>query len=559
MFIKLKKISKRYYDKVLIKDLDILISGDRKIGLIGDNGSGKTTLLKIIASIETPNQGTIEVSPPDTRFAYIMSDHDLLESYDHPYEFMLPEDLVELYEKIFVEQTQDQDVYAAFDELNGYSVLNEVEKHLNKFDIKITDLTQSFEHLSSGERLKMQFAKISANPYDALLLDEPTATLDRNGKKFLYDFLKQWHQFCIIASHDRKILNQFCKQILVMENTEVKSYSGNYDFYIKTSTEDRNRVEEENTSFKRQIYSLSAESENIAEDINERVRKPRDNDKLTFNYKVLRKSSKGMRKVEVLNNRIGRIKSNIVELPERNMEETNLRVVLEAPKSKTIITAKDLKIEIEGKVILENANFTIGNKDRILLEGINGTGKSSLIKAIYHGTNVVGGEIIKSDDLEIGYFEQTLNQGILFIEAEDYVIGGRDWIKEDRRINELADYFNFSKSLFSKPLKDLSEGEKAKLKIIKVLSYNPNFLIFDEPTNFLDLHSLEKMQAVINKTNIPMIIVSHDDEFNETLNINKLWRIDSGILKQTDFVREEKPIETEPEEELMQDEDQENA
>ena len=350
MFVKFKKTTKRYFDKVIFRDLDMLLSADRKIGIIGDNGSGKTTILKLISGIDIPNAGTIEISPPSTTFAYIMSDHDLISTYDSPYEFLLPEGIAELYGKIFIEGSVDPEVYQEFDDLSGYDVLNRLEKELKIFGIQIEDLTKTFDHLSSGERLKMQFAKFSSTPYDAILFDEPTATLDKEGKEFLYGFLETWHKFCLIASHDRKILNKFCKQIILVEKGTITSYTGNYDDYVRFSTEEANRIDDDNKIVTRKINSLAEESDNIFDVVNTKVHVLKDNDKMSFHYKIARKNSKGLRKVDVINKKVLRLRDEIVEVEDKPMSE-KLYLDLRPPKSKEIIKAQNLKLQDRKSVV----------------------------------------------------------------------------------------------------------------------------------------------------------------------------------------------------------------
>lgn len=527
MFIKFNKVNKRFYDKVIFKDLELIISADRKIGLLGDNGSGKSTMLKLIAGIDIPNFGTIEVSPKDTAFAFIMSDQDLLSSYDYPYEFLLTDELSALYEAMFVTNLADDDTYQRFDELNGYLFLNDLDIELKKFNVPIEDISQKFETLSSGERLKMQFAKISSHQYDGLLLDEPTATLDKEGKEFLYDFLNKWHKFCIIASHDRKLINTFAKQVLVLQNSQVKTYSGNYDFYVQSEVQEENRIKEDNVHTERKIEALNEETERLIEDVDNKVRKPRDNDKMTYDYKTRRKNIKGMRKVQVLNNKKQKLKFKMFDEEVDEVERTSelLNLDFKPLKSKILIEGIDIEIQIEDKLILTGGNFTIRSKDRIIIEGKNGTGKSSLIKAIYNNANLTKGEIKKNEKIDFGYYEQTLHSGISFLKSEDYILGGREWIKGENRINALADFFEFPKTLLYKSLDYLSEGERAKLKFMKIFSYEPNFLLIDEPTNFLDLRTLTKIQEILDETSLPLIIVSHDDEFNASLKLTQKWKI----------------------------------
>jgi len=481
MRIVFNDLYKDYGGKVIFENLSGSIEEGNVIGLIGINGVGKTTLLKILAGLESKESGMIKASPERLKIGYL----------DQHYKF---NSQVTVYDEI----------YNFIVKGGGESYEVQVEKVLMKVGLGKKFWSVEAHSLSGGEKTKLLLCKLLLENYDVLLLDEPTNHLDELSMKWLEGFIKDENKTMVIISHDRYFLDKVTNIIWEMTSSEIKAYSGNYsDYKCQKEVELKNTLKEYDKQ-QREIRQLKVI-------INERKQWFDKAHKAAGVNDFLR--AKAKKHVSIM-----RAKEKALERLESNK--------IEAPKSQTIAgfdlinkeaginKLPQYLIEVNGisksygeKKILENASFTIRRDEKIALVGNNGTGKSTLIKMILGLEKIDRGEIYVSPSLKIGYFSQELED--LYEDnsiIEEVLIGGRT--KDEARL--LLACLLFKGEEVFKKIKYLSMGEKCRVAFAKLILSGANLLILDEPTNYLDVFSREKIEEVLQSYKGSVLVVSHD-------------------------------------------------
>lgn len=460
---KLDKIKKYYGDRLIldIKDFEIL-DGDR-IGIVGQNGAGKTTMLKVLMGNIEPDEGQIF----------------LTESYSY---------------------ISQMEYYC------GECEENKVKK-LFKAPEKYEDF------LSGGEKIKLKISKALSENKKLIIADEPTSNLDSKSIKVLEDMLKGYKGALLLVSHDREFLDSLCNTIIEIEAGSIKVYKGNYSKYLELKSEERKREEFEYNQYlneKKRLENAVIGKQELRDSI-KRTPKRMGNSEARLHKMGGQKAKKN------LDNNIKALKSRIdhleIKKKPQNISETkvNIQGGMEII-SKNIVEVKNLNLFAGNKLLIENAAFKIKRGRKVGIIGDNGSGKTTLLKEIIGKEN----ENIKvANKVTIGYFDQ--NQSILQRGKSilENVMESSSYDQGFVRIN--LDNFGFKGDIVYKIVGSLSGGELVKVALCKILLSDNNILILDEPTNYLDINSMEALEKALLNTEKTVIIVCHDRKFIENI------------------------------------------
>ncbi|WP_394870116.1 ABC-F type ribosomal protection protein CplR [Clostridioides difficile] len=459
LLVKVENLKKYYADK-LILDIDKLeILENDKIGLVGSNGQGKTTLLKAIL-------GEIEI---DEGYTYLTGSYSYI--------------------------SQSENNIGTCSHSKEKSLLNAPDK----FE----------EYLSGGEKVKLKIADALSNKKNIIIADEPTSNLDKKSIGVLEDMFKRHEGALLLISHDRRFLDELCTTILELEDGKLKAYKGNYTDYLMQKDEEVKRADFEYQEYvkeKKRLEKALLYKKALSDGI-------RKTPKRMGNSEARLHKMGGQTNKKKLDSNVKAIKSRIDKLEVKNKPKVSKEMNIKIQDgmeiiSKNLIEVKDMTLKLENKLLLDNVSFKIKRGKKIALLGDNGCGKSTLIKEILADKN---DDIKINDKVKVGYFDQ--NQSLLDEEKS---------VLYNTKVNSSFDesFIRINLSLFGfkgddvyKKVKVLSGGEKVKIALCKIILEDNNFLVFDEPTNYLDIKSMEALEKALINTDKTMLIVSHDRVF----------------------------------------------
>ncbi|MDN9636410.1 ATP-binding cassette domain-containing protein [Clostridioides difficile] len=459
LLVKVENLKKYYADK-LILDIDKLeILENDKIGLVGSNGQGKTTLLKAIL-------GEIEI---DEGYTYLTGSYSYI--------------------------SQSENNIRTCSHSKEKSLLNAPDK----FE----------EYLSGGEKVKLKIADALSNKKNIIIADEPTSNLDKKSIGVLEDMFKRHEGALLLISHDRRFLDELCTTILELEDGKLKAYKGNYTDYLMQKDEEVKRADFEYQEYvkeKKRLEKALLYKKALSDGI-------RKTPKRMGNSEARLHKMGGQTNKKKLDSNVKAIKSRIDKLEVKNKPKVSKEMNIKIQDgmeiiSKNLIEVKDMTLKLENKLLLDNVSFKIKRGKKIALLGDNGCGKSTLIKEILADKN---DDIKINDKVKVGYFDQ--NQSLLDEEKS---------VLYNTKVNSSFDesFIRINLSLFGfkgddvyKKVKVLSGGEKVKIALCKIILEDNNFLVFDEPTNYLDIKSMEALEKALINTDKTMLIVSHDRVF----------------------------------------------
>ncbi|HGL4010200.1 TPA: ABC-F type ribosomal protection protein CplR [Clostridioides difficile] len=459
LLVKVENLKKYYADK-LILDIDKLeILENDKIGLVGSNGQGKTTLLKAIL-------GEIEI---DEGYTY------LTESYS------------------YISQSE-----------------NNIETCSHSKEKSLLNAPDKFEeYLSGGEKVKLKIADALSNKKNIIIADEPTSNLDKKSIGLLEDMFKRHEGALLLISHDRRFLDELCTTILELEDGKLKAYKGNYTDYLMQKDEEVKRADFEYQEYvkeKKRLEKALLYKKALSDGI-------RKTPKRMGNSEARLHKMGGQTNKKKLDSNVKAIKSRIDKLEVKNKPKVSKEMNIKIQDgmeiiSENLVEVKDMTLKLENKLLLDNVSFKIKRCKKIALLGDNGCGKSTLIKEILADKN---DNIKINNKVKVGYFDQ--NQSLLDEEKS---------VLYNTKVNSSFDesFIRINLSLFGfkgddvyKKVKVLSGGEKVKIALCKIILEDNNFLVFDEPTNYLDIKSMEALEKSLINTDKTMLIVSHDRVF----------------------------------------------
>ncbi len=500
--ISLNKINKSYGFNNVLNNLSFDVKTNERVALIGSNGCGKTTTLKIIMGIESYDSGNISIRK-ESKIGYLTQMPPKEDDNVSAKSVYLRgvQELIDLENKIsdFVENmsSNEKDI-KLLDKLQeefrisgGYSLKEKIEKIRNGFKITNELLDREYNKLSGGEKTLINLASIILSNPDILLLDEPTNHLDIDTLEWFEEYLSSYNGTVVIISHDRYFLDRTVNKIIEIENGNANIYHGNYSYYLKES-EKRLMVEFQN--YKNQQKEIKALKEAIER------------------YKVWgAKSDNPMffRRAKAIETRLE--KMEVIEKP-KTKSELRINLNVEDRTSNRVMVISNLDLKIGNKELLRNSHMEVYYKERVCLMGKNGAGKTTLIKNILNNTH---DNIKLGTNIKMGYIPQEIrfdNEDLTIYEHMRKIFVG-----SESELRSKLNQFYFTADNIDKKVKNLSGGEKVRLKLLELILKNANFLILDEPTNHIDIDTREILEESLLAYDGTILFISHDRYF-----INKI-------------------------------------
>ncbi|MEG2936419.1 MAG: ABC-F family ATP-binding cassette domain-containing protein, partial [Clostridium sp.] len=406
---------------------------------------------------------------------------------------------------------------------DSHAYISQCEDYVGTiYDSKIRSVLKAPEeyddYLSGGEKVKFRITEALSENKKLIIADEPTSNLDRGTIKVLEDMFKAHRGAMLLVSHDREFLDALCNGIVEIEDGKLKFYKGNYSKYVELKAEEKERQRREYDGYTAEKHRLE-EAIFVKQGLRDGIRKaPR-----RFGNSEARLCKMGDQKAKQnLDGNIKALKSRIdhLETKEKPKNEGRINIRVSEGKeivSKNVIEVKELSIKAGSRTLLDGVSLKVKRGKKTALLGENGIGKTTLLKSILQGDKIQQGNIEISGDIRVnnkvvvGYFDQS--QDILKEDKSilENIMEESAYDQSFIRIN--LDGFGFKGDTVHKKVVALSGGERVKVALCKILLGDNNVLVLDEPTNYLDIKSMEALETALNTTDKTVLIVSHDRKF----------------------------------------------
>jgi|AntRauTorckE5430_2_1112549.scaffolds.fasta_scaffold00534_8 ATP-binding cassette subfamily F protein uup len=498
-YLSLENISKSYGEKILFDNISLSINKGQKVAFVARNGSGKSTLLRIVAGMERPEgeQGKVLVSK-EVRVRFLDQDphfednttviEAILDNAENP---MVQ--AVNNYEIALLEPENEEKMKKAIEQMERYNAWD-FESRIKEilFKLKVDDLSQELGTMSGGQQKRVALAKLIIDEPEFIILDEPTNHLDLEMVEWLESYLSGQNLTLFMVTHDRYFLDRVCNTIIELDKGEIFKYKGNYtDFLEQKAT--RQEVE---------IRTVDKAKRMMSDELEWVRRMPKA------------RTTKSKSRLDAFDDLKEKASKKVVDKSfQFNIKQTRL--------GKTILELYNVNKAYDDKVLIKNFSYKFQKGERIGIVGSNGSGKSTFLKLITDEILPDSGKIKTGITVQFGHYKQ---DGLVFKEGQLVL----DIIQDIALYIELGDGSKMyaeqflERFLFPKPqhrmlVSKLSGGERRRLYLLTVLLKNPNVLILDEPTNDLDILTLNVLEQFLLEFEGCLIIVSHDRYFLDKL------------------------------------------
>lgn len=524
LLVQLAKVSKDYAGNPIFDEVDLEILEGERIGLVGENGGGKSTLFKLITGDESPTEGTVtrrrnltlgyltqeadpvqgektvfeavaEVSP---EVATLSARLHALEARMSEPRFAEDADYMEEVLRSYGE-TQER-----FDGLGGYALEHQVEDVLNGLGFGADRYSQKVASLSGGEKKLVNLARILLKKPDLLLLDEPDNHLDLEAKAWLEGFINGYPGTVIIISHDRYLLDRVVKKIYELEDGKISVYAGAYSYYVKER--------ERRLLARHELYTLQRDEIKRLEVVLRNLKS------------WARQNPKFAPRADSMEKRVERARREATERPVLSRERIKLNFD-SARSGVKVLELKGVGKGLGGRTLFTPFDLTVLYGERVGIVGPNGSGKTTLLRIISGSVPPDTGTVKVGASVVLGYYTQEHESLPLTLTPMDFVRGLKP-VTEQQAINILRRLL-FSYRDMHNSIGSLSGGEKSRLQIARLMLTDANFLVLDEPTNNLDIASIEVLEAALLDFEGTILTVSHDRYFLDKI-LDRTLAIDAG-------------------------------
>ena len=495
-YLTVENISKSYGELTLFENLSFSVHKDQKIAFVAKNGTGKTSILNILSGDDTPDSGsvvyrkniTVAFLSQDPKFDKSLTIENAILASDNP---IL--NIISNYEKALLNPEDTEAYQLAFDAMEHHQAWDfETTYKQILFKLKLENLSQKIATLSGGQKKRLALANALINKPDLLVLDEPTNHLDLEMIEWLEGFFAKENLTLFMVTHDRYFLERVCNEIIELDNGQLYSYKGNYTYYLEKK-EERKEREDVEAGKTQQLYKKELEWMRRQPKARTTKSKSRIDDFFEIKHKAHQR---------------------------RSMHELQLELNMERLGSK-ILEFHNVGKAFKDKVILSHFDYTFKKGERVGIIGKNGTGKTTFLNILTQLAKPDSGKVVKGDTVKFGYYTQS---GIS-IKPEQKVIdvvrefGDYIPLNKGRQISaqQLLERFLFSRKKQYDYVEKLSGGERKRLYLCTILIQNPNFLILDEPTNDLDIVTLNVLESFLLDFPGCIIVVSHDRYFMDKI------------------------------------------
>lgn len=497
--IKIENLSHSIGTKTLFNTINFSIMNEEKVGLIGRNGNGKSTFLKILASALDPDKGTL-TKPSDYQVGYLNQEPDLNETQtvlQTVFEGNTPiMNAVRKYEELLIKLSEQPDnekiqkqftkAQQAMDTTDAWNADASAKRILSILGIQ--NMNQIIGSMSGGQQKRVALAQVLIQTPDLLILDEPTNHLDFEMIRWLENYLTNYKGALLMVTHDRYFLDRVVDKIVELEHGALKEYSGSYQQYVVEKAE-REELEASARHKNQQLFKQEL---------------------AWMREGVRARGTKQKARIERFENLKGKVSQSNAAFG-LNIDLASQRL------GKQVFKIKNASYSIKDKVLLDDFDYIVQRHDRIGITGANGSGKSTLLNILTGKIELDSGDLVVGETVKIGYYQQDN----MDIPGDKRVINYLQEVAEEvakvdgshANVSQLLEQFMFPRTQHGAFIRSLSGGEKRRLYLVRLLMERPNVLLLDEPSNNLDIDTLNVLEEYIENFPGAVIVVSHDRYF----------------------------------------------
>ncbi|HVV69525.1 MAG TPA: ABC-F family ATP-binding cassette domain-containing protein [Gammaproteobacteria bacterium] len=493
----IRDLSLNFGQRILFKDVDLMLLPNQRYGVVGPNGAGKSTFLRLLAGEETPNEGTVD-KPKTMTVGILKQDHFL---YEHD---RVVDVVIKGNTELWAAQVEKEHLLHKphLTEEDGYRLgtLEEIILHHEGYDAEAVaqrllvglGISEKYHFgplnaLSGGYKLRVLLAQVLFQKPDIMLLDEPTNHLDIVSIDWLEDFLiQEFKGLLVFVSHDREFLNNLSTHILDVDYKTITEYPGNYDYFLKAKEETLRLLQQELQHKEKQIAHLQSFVDRF------------------------RASANRSRQAQSRLKMIERIE--LPDIKDSEIMKPFFRLQPEKPSGKTVLKVEHIGKQFDERVLLKDIAFSLQRGDKCAVIGANGIGKSTLLKILLQEVKADHGHYEWSETVKVGYFAQDYRVQL----PKEVTVW--EWLENrvnapSQEIRNVLGQVLFRGQDVEKKIAVLSGGESARLVLASLILQKNNVLVLDEPTNHLDMESIEALMEALHKFPGAVLFVSHNRYF----------------------------------------------
>ncbi|GAA2797135.1 ABC-F family ATP-binding cassette domain-containing protein [Kitasatospora paracochleata] len=535
-----KDLSAAHGDRTLFSDLDLVVAPGEVIGLVGVNGAGKSTLLRLLAGLDTPEDGTLRLSPATATVGHLPQEPERRPG-ESVRDFLARRTGVAAAQAALDEATEGlvegrpgaDDAYAAsldrWLELGGADLEERAEEVADSLGLKVS-LDLPMTALSGGQAARAGLASLLLSRYDVFLLDEPTNDLDLDGLERLESFVKGLRAGTVLISHDREFLARTVTRVLELDlhQRQVNLYGGGYESYLEERAIARRHAREEFDEYADTRAGLEARAQMqrtwLEHGVRNARRKGGDNDKKARATRA-ESTEKQAAKARQTQRMIERL--DVVEEPRKEWE---LRMeIATAPRSGSVVATLRAATAHRGEFAFGPVDLQIDWADRVAITGANGAGKSTLLAALLGRLDLDGGSASLGSGVVVGEVDQARG---LFLGEEPLSDAFQTAVPEStpEDVRTLLAKFGLKAAHVLRPAATLSPGERTRAALALLQARGVNLLVLDEPTNHLDLAAIEQLESALASYTGTLLLVTHDRRMLDTVTVNRRLAVENGLV-----------------------------